>query len=108
MPALERLIEIEFPDDGLRARARLLDDLAPRTCAAVWDIAGAEPELRGVHAAFTGRELSIRIPVEIAERSGSIDCPPENQTLFPIPGDLVWAQLPPYAWTGVKEPLYDL
>ncbi|MBV9280526.1 MAG: DUF3830 family protein [Chloroflexi bacterium] len=112
-----RLLAIEFPaegqpgshPEGTRIRARLLEELAPRTCAALWQLAALSPELLGVHAAFTGRELSVRIPPDIAARVGSLDAlPPENQTLFPIPGDLVWAQLPPYAWSGVAEPLYDL
>jgi hypothetical protein len=71
-------------------------------------LAGFAPWLLAVHAAFTGRELSVRIPAELASRLDDPDVPPENQTLFPIPGDLIWAQLPPYAWTGVAEPLYDL
>ena len=103
-----RLLAIEFPKEGLVARARLLDDLAPRTCAAMWELAGHSAELLAVHAAFTGRELSVRIPADLASRIGDPDLPPENQTLFPIPGDLVWAALPPYAWSGVAEPLYDL
>jgi hypothetical protein len=103
-----RLLEIEFPDEGLIAQARLLDELAPRTCAVIWELAGLAPQLVAVHAAFTGRELSVRIPAELALQAGDPKVPPENQTLFPIPGDLIWAQLPPYAWSGVTEPLYDL
>jgi hypothetical protein len=112
-----RLLAIEFPAEGhlgsrpefTRVRARLLEELAPRTCAALWQLAALNPELLGVHAAFTGRELSVRIPPDIAAQVDGLDgLPPENQTLFPIPGDLVWAQLPPYAWSGVAEPLYDL
>jgi hypothetical protein len=108
MPAA-RALEIDFPGEGVTVRARLLDELAPRTCSAIWELAARSPELTGVHAAFTGRELSVRIPLDVAMRVEGIDTlPPENQTLFPIPGDLIWARLPPYAWSGVSEPLYDL
>lgn len=103
-----RFLEIDFPHDGVTVRARLRDDLAPHTCAAMWELAAVEPSLRGVHAAFTGRELSVRIPADLVAQIGGIDVPPECQTLFPIPGDLIWAYLPPYAWAGVSEPLYDL
>src|SRR5947209_17131665 len=101
-----RLLEIELPNEGLIAHARLLDNLAPCTCAAVWELAAFAPELLAVHAAFTGRELSVRIPLELASRLDQPDVPPEHQTLFPIPGDLVWVHLPPYAWPGLAEPRY--
>ena len=104
-----RLLEIDFPTEGLVVQARLLDELAPRTCAAIWELAGLAPELLGVHAAFTGRELSVRIPADVAIQVDGLDTlPPENQTVFPIPGDLIWAHLPPYAWSGVTDPLFDL
>jgi len=104
----DRSLVLDFPDDGLTARARFLDELAPSTCAAMRRLASTAPELLGVHAAFTGRELSIRIPLELALQAGDLVTPPENQTLFPIPGDLVWSHLPAFAWSGVTEPLFDL
>jgi hypothetical protein len=102
------ILVLDFPDDGLTARARFLDALAPATCAAVRSLLSLEPDLLAVHAAFTGRELSIRIPAELAQRVDGLITPPENQTLFPIPGDLIWSHLPAYAWSGVTEPLFDL
>jgi hypothetical protein len=99
---------LDFPDEGLTARAHFLDELAPSTCAAMRRLASLMPDLLAVHAAFTGRELSVRIPLELALRVDGPVTPPENQTLFPIPGDLVWSHLPAYAWSGVAEPLFDL
>jgi Protein of unknown function (DUF3830) len=99
---------LDFVDDGLTARARFLDQLAPSTCSAMRKLASMAPDLLAVHAAFTGRELSVRISQELASRIDGLATPPENQTLFPIPGDLVWSHLPPYAWSGVTEPLFDL
>jgi hypothetical protein len=99
---------LDFPDDGLTGRARFLDELAPSTCAALRRLVSLEPELLAVHAAFTGRELSIRIPADLASRVDGLVTPPENQTLFPLPGDLIWSHLPAYAWSGVTEHLFDL
>lgn len=107
--AVERRIQLDFYEEGIRVTARLLPKLAPVTCEAIWDLAALEPKLVGVHAAFTGRELSVRIPMEAAEQVPGMDAlPPENQTVLPLPGDLVWAYLPPYAWSGVSEPIFDL
>lgn len=104
-----RWLELDFYEERVHVRARLLDELAPATCEAIWRLAAAEPQLEGVHAAFTGRELSIRIPADLARTVQGLDAlPPENQTMLPLPGDLVWAYVPPYAWSGVPEPIYDL
>jgi hypothetical protein len=105
---MKRHISLEFPDDGLIAGVEMLDELAPETCAAMRRLADAKLELVAVHAAFTGRELSIRIPAEVASTVRGLATPPENQTLFPIPGDVLWSHLPPYAWSGIAEPLFDL
>lgn len=105
----QRRIQLDFYEEGIRVTARLLPDLAPVTAEAIWNLAALEPKLVGVHAAFTGRELSVRVPTEAAEQVPGLDAlPPENQTVLPLPGDLVWAYLPPYAWSGVAEPIFDL
>jgi hypothetical protein len=104
----DRQLVLEFPDDAFVARARFLDELAPATCVALRRLAALTPELQAIHAAFTGRELSLRVPAAFESRVAGLATPPENQTLFPIPGDLVWSHLPPFAWSGIAEPLFDL
>jgi hypothetical protein len=55
---------------------------------------------------FTGRELSFPIPPDRIDQK-ALDIPPENQTVFPVPGDLIWNGYYPYQWQGVPHPVYD-
>lgn len=80
---MARLVEIELPKRGVRAVARLLDDEAPRTAAAVWDSLPLGGEI--FHAKYARNELYTFVPVLDAGLVGM-----ENPTITPIPGDLVY------------------
>ncbi len=99
-------IELLFIDEGVAARATLLEDKAPSVCRMLWRAMEPPFEGMGVHAMFTGREISFPLGPDRIEEA-ALALPPENQTLFPIPGDLVWNAYHPYQWQGVPEPVYD-
>jgi hypothetical protein len=81
--ASERFIEVALEKRGVSCRARLLDELAPRTCAAVWD---ALPQGGDVyHAKYARNEIYALVPA-FAETEPGL----ENPTVTPIPGDLVY------------------
>jgi hypothetical protein len=78
-----RHIVIELERRGVRCRARLLDDDAPRTCAAVW---GALPLAGDVfHAKYARNEIYTFVPPFAADEPGL-----ENPTITPIPGDVCY------------------
>lgn len=63
--------------------ARLLDDDAPRTCAAVWD---ALPQSGQVyHGKYARNEIYHLVDAFAAQEPGK-----ENTTVTPIPGDLCY------------------
>jgi hypothetical protein len=76
-----RELELVLSDRGVVAVAELLDDAAPRTCAALWDLL----PIRGVpyHAAYSGREIGMVIQSPVRP------IPPENQTIAPQAGDVL-------------------
>ncbi len=80
---MARYIEIALEKRGVRCRARLLDDLAPRTCEIVWN---SLPQRGDVfHAKYARNELYIMTP--------PLGGPPgllENPTVTPIPGDVCY------------------
>ncbi len=92
MPA--RDIEFIFPKRKVRITARLLEDLAPRTCDAVWSVLGESEDPGSVrswpekglvrNARHAGPELFLLIPK--AKKKPPI----ENQTFRPIPGDVMF------------------
>lgn len=80
---MARLVELELPKRGVTCVARLLDDQAPRTAAAVWDALPMGGEI--FHAKYARNELYTFVPVLSEQPIGM-----ENPTITPIPGDLVY------------------
>lgn len=79
----DRFIEISLAKRGVTCTAKLLDDRAPLTCAAVWD---ALPLVSDVyHAKYARNEIYALFPA-FAEQ----EPPLENPTVTPIPGDLCY------------------
>jgi hypothetical protein len=80
---MARFIEIRLEKRDVACVARLLDDAAPRTCAAVWDALPQSGE--AFHAKYARNELYTLLP-----RFAREEPPPENPTITPIPGDVVY------------------
>ena len=84
---MSRRIEITLETRGVSARATLLDDLAPRTSAAVWD---SLPQAGDAwHAKYASNEVYALVPPLTPAPVGR-----ENSTLTPITGDLVYFDFP--------------
>jgi uncharacterized protein DUF3830 len=84
---MARYIEIGLAKRGVTGVARLLDELAPRTCAAVWD---ALPQSGSAyHAKYARNEIYTLLP--------AFGTPPgtENPTVTPIPGDVCYFPFEP-------------
>src|ERR1700678_2427995 len=98
---MTRHIRIREPDSGLDARVFLLDDLAPRSAQALWQIAGAGGAQEAIHAMWTGPEISCPIPE--AKLPAALDLSPlvpENATSYPDEGDIAVVYAPLNSWKG--------
>lgn len=80
---MARFISITLESHGVQCIARLLDDAAPRTAAAVWDALPLSGQV--YHAKYARNEIYALLPVFAPKSPGS-----ENTTITPIPGDLCW------------------
>ncbi len=80
---MPRYITISLDKRGVRCRARLLDDLAPRTCTAVWD--ALPRSASAYHAKYARNEIYTLLPVFAPAEPG-----PENTTITPIAGDVAY------------------
>ncbi len=78
---MARYVTISLDKRGVSCVARLLDDLAPRTCAAVWDALPRSGD--AYHAKYARNEIYALMPAFAAAEPG-----PENPTVTPIPGDV--------------------
>ncbi|WP_300344503.1 DUF3830 family protein [Nesterenkonia sp.] len=80
---MARYIRITLTRRGVSCLARMLDEAAPRTCAAVWD---ALPQSGQVyHGKYARNEIYNLVPAFAAEEPGK-----ENTTVTPIPGDVCY------------------
>ena len=83
-----RAILIEEPKSGLSVKAPLLDGKAPDNAAFLWEYL-AEPRIvGGIHAMWTGPEISCPIP--------------------PQPGEIVLSYVPPRMWGGNPNAIFDI
>lgn len=80
-----RRVRITLTKRGVVVRARLLDDRAPRTCDAIWASLPIEGDV--AHSRYARHQIYTLVPGRSAP-------PPENTTITPIPGDLVYWPVP--------------
>lgn len=98
---MSRQIEVSLDKRGVRCVARLLDDQAPRTCAALWN---ALPQGgQAYHAKYARNEIYALVPAFADPEPGH-----ENTTITPLPGDLVYFGFEPWqlapASHGYQDP----
>jgi len=82
-----RKISLTYTKCGTTAVAELLDDDAPVTCEALWQALATPAVNWGVHAMYVGREVAFDLP-HGSRLADPLSLPPENQTLFPLPGEI--------------------
>lgn len=85
---MTRHVNITLESRGVTCRARLLDDEAPLTCAAVWDALPLDGD--AFHAKYARNEVYTLLPrITAAPRR-------ENPTVTPIPGDVCLFDFEPW------------
>ena len=106
---MTRAILIEESRSGLSVRALLLDAKAPDNAAFLWDYLAERRIVGGIHAMWTGPEISCPIPPDHLEGAAyAVPLPSENATLNPQPGDIVLAYVPPRMWGGNPNAIFDI
>ncbi|ANS77794.1 hypothetical protein SGUI_0398 [Serinicoccus hydrothermalis] len=81
---MSRYVTVTLEQRGVTCRARLLDEEAPRTCAAVWDMLPVSAQV--YHGKYARNEIYTLVPHPGQEHEPGR----ENTTITPIPGDLCW------------------
>ena len=94
-----REIVLTFVDDGVSARAVLLEDEAPRTCLAIWRLLPLRGE--AIHAAYSGTLAALYFDPTVA-------VPEENATTCLQTGDVVFTHYEPGVRHGHPEALSEV
>jgi len=84
-----RYLTISLDKRAVTCVARLLDDLAPQTCAAVWSALPRSGD--AYHAKYARNEIYALMPPFAAAEPGL-----ENPTVTPIPGDICYFSFQPW------------
>ena len=104
-----RTLTIREPRSGLDLSATLLDAKAPDNAAFLWSYLEQPRVVPGLHAMWTGPEISCPIPAQHLEGAAyAAPLPPENATLNPQAGDIVLAYVPARMWGGNPDPIFDI
>jgi hypothetical protein len=98
---MPRQIRISETSSGLNAVFALLDEAAPRTCEALWALAGLGDAHDAIHAMWTGPEISCPVPASAFPPEAKLEgLPAENATSFPEAGDIGIVYAPANTWKG--------
>lgn len=96
-----RKIEVRLEKRGVACKAELLEDLAPKTCNALWEALPQGGD--AFHAKYASNEVYTLVPPFASAEPGL-----ENPTMTPIAGDLVYFHFAPgmVALPDVRDPVY--
>ena len=84
---------LKFVDANVQGIITLYWDTAPQTCKALWGALKKPIRWDASHAMFSGPEIMMGLP-EYAQTFDPRKLPPENQTVQPDPGELLWFYQP--------------
>lgn len=102
-------IHITESRSGLSVFAPLLDGKAPENVAFFKSYLSEHRVVPGIHAMWTGPEISCPIPAGHLEGAAyAAALPAENATLTPQPGDIVLSYVPARMWGGSPNAIFDI
>lgn len=84
---------LKFVEANVEGIIDLYWDHAPKTCEALWGALAKPIPVKASHAMFSGPEIMMGLPEE-ARNFDPTALPPENQTIIPEVGELLWFYQP--------------
>ncbi|MBZ5759259.1 MULTISPECIES: DUF3830 family protein [Rhizobium] len=105
----QNAIHITEPRSGLSVIAPLLAGKAPENVAFFMQYLSEPRIVPGIHAMWTGPEISCPIPAAHLEGAAyATALPAENATVTPQPGDIVLSYVPARMWGGSPNAIFDI
>ena len=89
----DRKLYLKFVDSDVTGIITLYWENAPETCKALWGALEKPIQWPATHAMFSGPEIMMGLPEE-ARNFDPTTIPPENQTVLPEVGELLWFYQP--------------
>ena len=91
---MQREVVFRFVDEGVAATARLLEEEAPETCSAVWDVLPVSG--LGRHGIYSGSEVYLILPAQLT-------VPREHATTIVGAGDVGFLTVEMGSGYGIEE-----
>lgn len=85
----DRKLYLTFVEAGVTGILTPYWQTAPQTAAAIWNALEEPMRVTASHAIFSGPEIMMGLP-EKHRTFDPLALPPENQTVLPQPGDMLW------------------
>lgn len=103
---MSRHLRFTFTQKGISARIALHETLAPRTVETIWTALAQPIEELTFHAMFAGPEIMVGLPK--SAQTFDPNLPPENQTVIPSPGDVLWFYQAPRMMKGLTDEFWEI
>lgn len=89
----DKKLFLKFVNANVQGIINLYWQTAPKTCEALWGALKDPIQVPASHAMFSGPEIMMGLP-ESAQTFDPTALPPENQTVLPEVGELLWFYQP--------------
>ena len=89
----EKKLYLKFVESGVTGILDVHWDVAPETCAAIWEALSTPIRVPASHAMYAGPEIMCGLP-EANRTFDPLSLPPENQSVYGQPGDMLWFYQP--------------
>jgi hypothetical protein len=104
---MARMLRFTFVDPGISGRVELHETLAPKTVEAIWGALAQPVRELTFHAMFAGPEIMVGLP-PANQTFDPRALPPENQTVIPTPGDVLWFYQAPHMMKGLSDEFWEI
>ena len=103
----DRKLYLKFVESGVQATIDLYWDHAPATCTAIWEAIHTPIQVTASHGMYSGPEIMTGLP-ESAQNFDPRAIGPENQTVFPEAGELLWFYQAENFFKGMSEEFWEI
>ncbi|MGO4706215.1 DUF3830 family protein [Microvirga sp. 2MCAF38] len=103
----KRRLYLKFVEKKVQGTIELYWENAPVTCQTIWDALKNPIQVPAGHAMFAGPEIMMGLPKE-AQTFDPLSIPVENQTCFPIAGELLWFYQAKNLFKGMTDEFWEI
>ncbi|NIX75021.1 DUF3830 family protein [Microvirga terricola] len=103
----KRRLYLKFVEKNVQGTIELYWENAPVTCEKIWNALAKPIQVPATHAMFAGPEIMTGLPLE-AQTFDPLSIPAENQTCFPIAGELLWFYQAKNLMKGMTDEFWEI